>query len=368
MGFKMNVVKADMGSFGSYVLQGLAKQGKSTFWRDLVIEAWGDPSKGLLISCGTENGYHHLDNLQVEEALSWNAEYDEETDHRGLVQIIDDLIENNKEYGIKGVCFDTLDCEVDLASEEALRLSFIETKKKSSSLNSAFGGYGRGLDKVIELIKEQEARLHNAGIAVWYISHVKEKSRKDMITGDEYTVITNNLMDKVFSSVANNAQMIMMAATDRSVVEGRIQSEERVLYLRGTSFIDAGSRFPGLPEKIEFAPRAFLDAFKLGVKNSSTMKSLTDEDVEKKIAQERADMQKSAEIARRKDAKKRAEDKREEMEMNRAEWVEVIRMSQPNWTAEMKAKIKAMLNGKKMSDLDFPIESLKMIYDMIPKQ
>jgi len=363
--FKMNVVKADMGSFGSYILQGLAKTGKSTFWRDLVIEAWGNPSKGLMVSCGTENGYHHLDNLQVEEALEWNADYDEETDHRGLVQIIDDLIENNKNYGIKGVCFDTLDCLVDLASEETMRLSFMETKKKCTSLNSAFGGYGRGLDKVIELIKEQEARLHSIGVAVWYISHVKEKTRHDMITGDEYAVITNNLMDKVFSSVANNAQMIMMAATDRSIAEGRIQNEDRVLYLRGTSFIDAGSRFPGLPEKIEFTPAAFLDAFKLGVKNSSTMKAMSDEDVERKIAQERIEAEKKAEIARRKDAEKRAQNKIEEMESHRSEWIEAIRISQPNWSVELKTKIKSILNGHKMSDSDFSIESLKSIYDMI---
>ena len=62
----------------------------------------------------------------------------------GLVQIVDDLIENNADYGIKGVCFDTFDTLFDIATDEVMRESRRETGKSCKSINDAFGGYNRG--------------------------------------------------------------------------------------------------------------------------------------------------------------------------------------------------------------------------------
>ena len=121
MAFKMNQISCDLASYPYYMLLSPRKFGKTTWWRNLVVAAWGNASKGLLISCGTESGFHHLDNLQVEEALTWDDDYDEETGHRGLVQIVDDLIENNADYGIKGVCFDTFDTLFDIATDEVMK-------------------------------------------------------------------------------------------------------------------------------------------------------------------------------------------------------------------------------------------------------
>lgn len=220
MGFKINRIKADLGSYPHYMLLGIRKIGKTTFIRDLIKEKYGDATKGLLISCGAENGYHALDDLQVEEAKVFNQDYDEETDSRGFIQIVDDIVENNKDYGIKLVAIDTLDCLYDIAAQEAIRLSRKETGKPCKSINDAFGGYGRGLDRVIALIQEQITRLEDAGIAVFILSHVKEKTRTDMVTGEEYQVWTNNLMDKVYGAIADTAQMVMMAVL---IVKSRIR-------------------------------------------------------------------------------------------------------------------------------------------------
>lgn len=140
MAFRRNKVKVDLASYPPYFFLAPRKFGKTTWWNNLVVEAWGDESKGLLISCGQEEGYHALDDINYDVAKVWSQEYDEEDDSRGLVQIVDDLIENNKEYGIKGVCFDTLDTFVDIATTEVLRLHKIEKKTPCKSLNDAFGG------------------------------------------------------------------------------------------------------------------------------------------------------------------------------------------------------------------------------------
>ena len=165
MAFKMNQISCDLASYPYYMLLSPRKFGKTTWWRNLVLAAWGNASKGLLISCGTESGFHHLDNLQVEEALSWDDDYDEETGHRGLVQIVDDLIENNADYGIKGVCFDTFDTLFDIATDEVMRESRRETGKSCKSINDAFGGYNRGSDRLIKIINDQLSRIRNAGSA-----------------------------------------------------------------------------------------------------------------------------------------------------------------------------------------------------------
>ena len=140
MGFKRNKVKVDLCSYPPYLFMAPRKFGKTTFWYELVKEVWGDDENGLLISFGKEEGYHALDGIQVETAKEWNADYDEETELRGFVQIVDDLVENREEYGIKGVCLDTLDTMVDVATPEVLRLSKKETGVACKSLNAAFGG------------------------------------------------------------------------------------------------------------------------------------------------------------------------------------------------------------------------------------
>lgn len=357
MGFKINSIKADLGSYPHYVLLGQPKVGKSSFFRDLVIEKYGDPSKGLLISCGNENGFRALDNLQVEEAKEFNQEYDEETDSRGFVQIVDDLIENNKEYGIKIVAIDTLDCYYDIALQEVLRLSRKETGKQCKSLNDAFGGFGRGRVRLIDLMTEQISRLENAGIAVFVISHVKEKTRTDMVTGTEYQVWSNNMNDDVYGAIANSAQMIMMAVFDREIEGGKIKGENRVLYLRATMSLDAGSRFNGLPEKIPFTPKAFLDAFEQGVKNSATVKPMTDAEMNARKKAEEEQRAKSAEIARRKDE-----------EVNRQKMLDGIQERFAKVSPDVQNQAREILkeNGcTKFSDPKLPISALKDVYNLV---
>lgn len=286
MAFKMNQISCDLASYPYYMLLSPRKFGKTTWWRNLVVAAWGNASKGLLISCGTESGFHHLDNLQVEEALTWDDDYDEETGHRGLVQIVDDLIENNADYGIKGVCFDTFDTLFDIATDEVMRESRRETGKSCKSINDAFGGYNRGSDRLIKIINDQLSRIRNAGIAVFILSHTKFKERTDPLTGEKYEQLTNLMQDRTYSAIADNAQMVMVGTIERDIASGKIENEKRVIHLRGTSTIDAGSRFNDLPETITLDPQDFLAAFKQGVAGAHTVAPVTDIPANKCMCQE----------------------------------------------------------------------------------
>lgn len=206
------------------------------------------------------------------------------------------------------------------------------------------------------MIQEQITRLENAGIAVFILSHVKEKTRTDMVTGEEYQVWTNNLMDKVYGAIADTAQMVMMAVFDREIKDKKVTGENRVLYLRATASLDAGSRFHGLPEKVPFTPAAFLEAFEEGVKNSATVKPITDDDMASLRKEEIEKQQKMAEIARRK-----------EDAATRNDLIEKIKDRMREASPSVAAQVKAIRDevGLKFTDPEFPIEKLKSVYSLV---
>ena len=364
MAFKMNQISCDLASYPYYMLLSPRKFGKTTWWRNLVVAAWGDASKGLLISCGTESGFHHLDNLQVEEALTWDDDYDEETGHRGLVQIVDDLIENNTDYGIKGVCFDTFDTLFDIATDEVMRESRRETGKSCKSINDAFGGYNRGSDRLIKIINDQLSRIRNAGIAVFILSHTKFKERTDPLTGEKYEQLTNLMQDRTYSAIADNAQMVMVGTIERDIASGKIENEKRVIHLRGTSTIDAGSRFNDLPETITLDPQDFLAAFKQGVAGAHTVAPVTDKQIDAAAKAEQKAAAKQAAVARKKEE---AEKQAEQDESHRDEYYNTIVNGFSNASDEIKAKAKELLAATgepKFSSPNIPAATLRQIADL----
>ena len=361
MAFKTNKVKVDLCSYPPYLFLAPKKFGKTTFWYKLVKEVWGSNEKGLLISFGNEEGYHSLDGIQVEVAKEWNAEYDEETELRGFIQIVDDIVENNKEYGLKGICLDTFDTLVDVATKEVFKQHKKEKGTVCKSLNDAFSGYGRGKARLLELIDTQIERLRDIGLAVFILCHIKNKEKTDLISGEKYEMITNNLSDDIYGHVADAAQMVMVGALDREINNGKIINESRVVYLRGNSTIDAGGRFTDIPEKIELSPKAFIEAFEIAVKNS--LENSDDKQIEKMKKEEIKAREKTVEIAIKKDKEKQTNN-----EDDRITYVQVIVNSFPNASDEVKANAKKILaeaGFKKFTDTEIPIDVLKQIVETL---
>ncbi len=354
MGFKKNVVKVDLCSYPPYMFLAPKKFGKTTFWWQLVREAWGSDDKGLLISFGNEEGYHSLDGIQVEVAKEWTASYDEETDLRGFVEIVDDIVDNNDQYGLKGVCFDTLDTMVEVCTKEVLRQHRKEKGTVCKTLNEAFAGYGRGKVRLLDLMDTQIDRLRSAGLAVFFLAHTKLKEKSDMLSGEKYEQITNNLTDDIYSHFADAAQIVMVGALDREINAGKILSEKRVVYLRGNSLIDAGGRFTEIEEKIDLSPKAFLDAFENAVKASMVSSKNDAKTIEKKKEEEAKELKEKAEKAKVKDetARKNAVDPERNEEL-----LAIAKAKMADADPDKKAKIKELMseNGiTKLTDPDIP--------------
>lgn len=295
----INKVKVDMCSYPPFILLAEPKFGKTTFWSKLVPKVWGDNTKGLLISCANEEGYHSIQDVQYEVAYAWRGAEDEVTGARSLVDIIDDIVEHNDEYGLKGVCFDTLDTFIDIATKEVLREHKKEKGTPCKSLNDAFGGYGRGKVRLLQICNEQVDRLRSIGVCVWFLCHIKQKEKIDLYSGEKYEQITNNLTNDIFSNFATKAQMTMVGAYQRKINNGKLEEENRVLYYRPQWNIDAGGRFTHVPDTSEFSVDAFLNVFNEAVKYEMG-ENVSEADVEKARKQEEKEIKKHAAVAKKK--------------------------------------------------------------------
>lgn len=297
MAFKMNVIQNKLESYRPFGIIGQPKLGKSTFFRDLVIKYTGSPEHGLLISCGNENGYKHLDNLQYEVAQVWDKPYGryeedlpEELKTRGLVQIIDELVETKQTNGIKMVALDTID-ELYIIAYGQVREEHRKAKGEyPKSVNDALGGFGAGRKRIIELVNQQLDRLSNAGYAVFWIGHTKDKMKEDVLTGVSYEIVTNNLEDNFFSALEARSQMVMNFVGEREFeniqsetskgFDGKTTTKEvgtstgitRYIYFRDSGLVHASCNFPGVPTKVELSVDNFLKVFNQGVENSRATK------------------------------------------------------------------------------------------------
>ena len=217
--------KIDMSSLKIY-LRGEKKTGKSTLFRDLILEKYGDAEKGLLIGFGAEVGYELLDNLNSVQVENY-------ADFKELVTWL--ITQKGKEHDIKMVAFDTVDEMLPILEKEVCRLSTVETKKPCKSLNSAFGGFGNGQEKLKQLLKEAIVTLSKAGITPFAISHTKVKTVKEkgMNEDEGYNVLTGNIQATYDSLLAEIFDVCCVLRIDKDVKDGKVQSSVRKLHFRG---------------------------------------------------------------------------------------------------------------------------------------
>ena len=260
-------VKTDIQSLSIY-LRSVKKFGKTTLFRDLVLEKFGDPTRGLLVGVGAEVGYSILDNLNATQIEDWDD----------AVELKDWLIEEKgKEHNIEMVAYDVVGELMPMAEDEIIRLSIKETGKPCKSFNSAFGGYGEPRKRLLKLLKEYFAELKKAGIMPFAIAHTKVKSIKEKGDDSEgYNTLTSDLSNDCEGIFGDIFDCVLTGYIDRSVENGKTTSEVRKLYLRGNGFVDAGCRFSNdaVPEYIVFdkpnMAREFINVLEEGLRKSRT--------------------------------------------------------------------------------------------------
>jgi hypothetical protein len=256
----MNTIKVDIANYRHY-WRGTPGVGKSSTFRDLIIEAYGEAKYGLLISLGYEVGYKALDNLMVKDCPQWGDFKD----------VVDDLVENKDKNEFKILALDTVDELVEMAERKVMAIHLAQKGEPATSLNSCLGGYGAGKKKARQLIEEQIGRLEQAGYGMVYIGHTKNKDIKTQLAEETYQMVTGSLEFAYDAIFADRADLMPMFVQEFSIKDDRKKDSTRFIYFRGTDFIDAKSRISGefLPEKIELSAKNYYDIIKEALEKST---------------------------------------------------------------------------------------------------
>lgn len=255
-------------------IMGVRKFGKTSLWADMINAKFGNPEKGLLVSCGMEHGTNMIDNIFTTHANTW----------KDLVEVKDWLIkEKGKEHDVEMVCFDSAEEFFGIAESEVIRLSILENGKKIKSIKAAYGGYTNGEKECAKLVKKFFNDLYNAGIMPWMIGHTKLKTVKDKASLDEegFQRLGSSLIADYESAVADCFDIIATGLIDREIEEKGegdstkryVKETERRLYFRGNEIVEAGGRLKDLsiPEYIPFDQlnmgQTFIDTIETALKN-----------------------------------------------------------------------------------------------------
>lgn len=279
----VKTIKPDLKNVSIYI-RSVKKFGKSTLFRDVIMEKYGDPTYGCLAEIGMEHGDELLDNLNTLHLDTY----------KDLVEFQKWLIEGKgTEHHIEIVGFDVADELVPLFDKETIRQHNIENPQKTvKSVKAAMGGYTAGEQYSATLMKNYFDKIRKAGIQVWVLGHSKYKNIKDKANVDNegYMQLTSNLSAAYEAALGDIFDVVVTGMIDRNIEtvgEGndakRYATDSiRKLYFRGTPEIDAGGRFAfgAVPEYLVFdkpnMAKDFIKVIEDGMEKSKTCNASND--------------------------------------------------------------------------------------------
>lgn len=247
--------------------------GKTTLMYETCEKLFG-PDGYFIADMGDEDGTAAINDINAEQIGTWKK----------FKEVVDDIVKNkDTDYAdLKVVVLDTLDAAFEKAEEYTVQAWNRENMgqqgfKQASSVNSVEGGFGKGLDRVIETVKKEFVRLAKVGVKVWWTAHVKEKDQTDLFTGTNYTTLTANMSMKYFNSIKNISHIIGFGYFDRTVekqevgeanivtkkkkTRNAVTDETRKIKFRDDAMIaDAKSRFSKIIDEIVLDTDEFIKA------------------------------------------------------------------------------------------------------------
>lgn len=363
---KRNVIKVNPLAYNVGLI-GESGIGKTTLMKE-VGEKLAGYDGYMILNIGREDGVDALP----------DASYEDIPDFATLEEFVDDVVENREDYKeLKLVIIDTLDELFRITEPEVIRLHNKEyPEKKVKTIKAAFGGFQAGEDKAIELIVEQLWKLKDVGVNFWVVGHTKRKSVTDIATGEEYEILTSNLMNKYFNAIRTKLHFLGVASIDRTIekqrikqkiggdkIVGKIKDESRIITFRDDNFnIDSKSRFTDIIPKIEFDPDQFIQAL------TDAIKKAHEKQTNKKTLEE---TKKEQEQEKEEQVKKVVEEmKRNKVDVEEnSELVETIKNKFPTASDDVKAKISEVMQEYQFNNFKdvevIPTEALRKIVELL---
>lgn len=317
---KKNHVKLDPLAYNICLL-GESKVGKTTMMKEVCEKLAGDDGY-LFLECGQERGADAIEGISYVNCPEWWMDYDELTNSIGFEDICEDIIDNKtKEYpNLKVVIIDTYDQLITMAEDESIRLWNKENAdKRTNSINAAWGGFGKGEKKAIELMFDKIAELRNVGVSTIILGHIKTKEISDPVAGETYQILTSDQQQNYFNALKKNLHFLGLAYIDRQIIKektgkknivtnkeeivGKVKEESRKIKFRDDNFcVDSGSRFANIIDEIDLDADQFITALTDAIKSEQAKSGKTFEQTQKE--QEKEEVQRLKGIAKAEEAKK----------------------------------------------------------------
>ena len=377
-----------MGKFGKKVeinlnplaynigLLGESGIGKSTIMKQFCEKLAGEDGY-ISLDVGREDGHKAISGIISERVPTWSK----------FAEVVDDIVENKAEDypNLKAVIIDTYDQLCDLAEKEVIRMWNVKCiaaqKPTVDTINSAFGGYGKGIDKAKEIMLEKLFSLKSVGVSFIIIAHVKRTDITDVMTEESYTMLTASTTQNYFNAIKQKLDFLGMAYIDREMVKiktkkkdnngnviekNKISGESRVINFRDDTYsVDSKCRFANIVDQIPFDVDALIKAIEDAIMAEQKKDGISIDDAKAKQAKE-------AEIAEE-EAKKNSESAKEkkeaeQAEVKRSEVIAAIQSKAINLSVEQKTKIKDLLSAEgysKLTDPNVPIKLLMSIESAI---
>lgn len=282
------------------ILLGESGIGKTTLVYETAEKLVG-PEGYMILSLGSEYGCDSIEGVNYINCPTWEQEYDEVTHSIGLKTLIDDIIENKTtDYpDLKMIAFDTLDQLFPIVEQEVIRRDNKARKEAGKpairTINEAMGGYMKGQDEAIAIVKELEADLLKVNIRIWKIAHCKTKEITDTFTGEPYQQLTAKLGQRYFSALKDEAHFMGLCYVDRDFIKekkrnskdfvNKITDETRKIKFRSEDYVvDNKSRFANIVEEIPLNVDEFIKALTDAIESESKKSGRSLEDTKKEQA------------------------------------------------------------------------------------
>ena len=212
----------------------------------------------------------------------------------------------------------------------------------------------------------EKISLLNQYYGLVVLGHTKLKTIKEqgMIEDQEYQIVSSNLNADYHNIIAHKADVIGTVVVERSVdgEHKRVSGVETNLYLRGTHFIEAGSRFSNIVEKIEFNAHNFITAREDAIKNTSTTK-MTEEEFKVKQEEEKKANDELV-ISQKQSVLSNMEGNNDEDVVDKDSLLAQIQDKMKVSSADVKAKVIAFVKSKGGKTTEMEIEDLKTLLNM----
>ena len=269
-----------------HLIIGSKKIGKSSLVADIAEELYGGVNKLLILSLKNEKAY---------EAIN-GAVYEEPQTYQELMKHLKEFIAGGHEFRMLSI--DTIDEFIEMVTEEVVRLHTIQYKEVPKSFNSCFGGYGAPRKKAQELINDVLDLIKDTPYGYYFVGHNKVKTIKSKLDESEYNVISSNLSEDYFNAIAYKCPIICNIVSEANTNEFKmgdksqftLNQKVRFMHFRDDAYIEAGSRFSELPQKVEYGAKEYIQAVTEGIKNSIAKRPIVESETPIKVVEQKQEV------------------------------------------------------------------------------